>query len=67
MHYTTMLYAARRTEMEEVLGWTLYYLDPDSPVLPCQVSQSDLRNDKFMGINMQPVGRYLLFICYVIF
>ena len=53
--------------MEEVLGWTLYYLDPDSPVLPCQVSQSYLRNDKFMGINMQPVGRYLLFICYVIF
>lgn len=31
-HYTSAVYSARRTEMVEVLGLTLFYLDRDRPV-----------------------------------
>ena len=31
-HYTSAVYSARRTEMVEVLGMTLFYLDRDRPV-----------------------------------
>ena len=45
-HYTSAVYSARRTEMVEVLGMTLFYLDRDRPVeihspysnLPLQVN-----------------------------
>ena len=44
-HYTAMVYSARYAEMVEVLGQTLFYLNPNAPVqldsplsdLPCQV------------------------------
>ena len=31
-HYTAMVYSARYAEMVEVLGQTLFYLNPNAPV-----------------------------------